>query len=333
MIKRISGAARWLRLGCVVFVVGCGGASQPAENPEPPPLDDEPAESSGAAEPSSAKVKEGMDAIAAGDFETARTVLQEASNDNPDDAQAAFYLGVAEESLGNTEAAIAAYDKATTLDPKLVEGRINLSGVLLDAEQPERALTVADEGLKLEPKSGPLLLNRAVALDALERSPEALEAYAAAAKSAPKSARTHLLYAEALARGGDEKRALEEAKLGKDSDELDVLASTGRLLGRLKSFDECVQVLTRALGIEKAAELYVHRGICRHGQKDDAGAKADFEASVAADESYAPGYFYLGQHLKAAGDKAGAKKAFQKVVELDPQGGVAAAAKKALKGL
>jgi tetratricopeptide (TPR) repeat protein len=332
MRSTVARPARFFALA--ILVAACGGPP-PAKNPEPdPPLDDEPGAVEGpAVEPSSAKVKQGMDAIQTGDFEAAKTLLSEAVDETPNDPQAAFYLGVALESLEDLEGAAASYEKAVELDPRLVEARINLSGVLLDSGDATRALQVADGGLKVEPKNAPLLLNRAAALDVQGNEKEAVSAYAAAVEAAPNNARAHYLFAEVLAKSGKEDRAKAELAKAAKSDEIDVLASTGRLFGRLKAFDDCVAALDRAIEKEKLAELIVQRGVCRHGKKDDAGAKADYEAAIATDPKFAPAQFYLGQHLKTTGDKKGAKKALEKAVELDPDGGVGKAAKKALKEL
>src|SRR5262245_4971211 len=111
-------------LGISVLVLaasaGCGGgasSAQPATADNPPPLDDD--DSSGGAEPapaSSGKVKEGMDAIQAGDFAKAKTVLEDAAKENPKDSQAVYYLGVAVEGLGDGKTAAGHYKKALELD-------------------------------------------------------------------------------------------------------------------------------------------------------------------------------------------------------------------------
>ena len=64
-------------------------------------------------------------------------------------------------------------------------------------------------------------------------------------------------------------------------------------------------------------ELRVQRGICKHGKKDEPGAGADFTAATTKDPTFAPGYYYLGQHLRGKGDKKGAKAALTKAAELD----------------
>jgi Tfp pilus assembly protein PilF len=316
----------------------CGGSPAPAHQPEGTPEVTEesegtpPADKGAAAPASNAKVKRGMDAIQAGDFEKAKTVLSEAVKDNPEDPQAAFYLGVAFEALGDRRAAAEQYKRALGFDPKLTEASINLSGVLLDAEDTPAALSTAEAGLKYAPKNPALLRNRAVALDAAGKN-EAVQAFKEALDAAPDDQEVHYLYGEALARHGDEARAVKELEGLVGSDDVAVLASTGRLLGKLKAFDACIAALDRAVAKKNASELLVQRGICKHGKKDDKAAAADFEAAISADPSFAPAHYYLAQNERARGNKKRAKAEFEKTAELDPSGNVGSAAKKALAEL
>jgi tetratricopeptide (TPR) repeat protein len=319
------------------LALACSGGSKPAESPDtPPPLDDDtpsaaPAE--GAAKASSPKVQEGMDAIQAGEFEKAKAVLEEAVMADASDAQAVFYLGVAQQSLGDAQAAISSYEKALELDPKLGEARVNLSAALLDAGEADRALGVIDEALKSKPDDAALLLNRAMALGMKGDAKAAAQAFEKAAQANAGDPEVQYLYAEALVKAGDAAKA--EAELSKltSSEDVAVLASAARLLGKLGKFDGCIAALDRAIAKKPVAELHVQRGLCKHGKKDNAGALADYEAAVSTDPKYAAGYFYLGQHKRAVGDRKGAKAALQKAVELDPNGGVGKAAKKALATL
>ena len=327
-------------LGLSVIALGlstaCGGGSSsspPTTADNPPPLDDDDSGGGGAPAPaSSGKVKEGMDAIQAGDFAKAKEVLEQAAKDNPKDPQAAYYLGVSVEGLGDGKTAAGHYKKALELDPKLTEASINLSGVLLDSNDVEGALAAVNAGLKSAPKNPSLLRNKAVVLDA-SGSKDAVAAFKAAVAAAPNDKEIHYLYAEALARSGDKTAALAELKPLASSDDIAVLASVGRLFGKLKAFDECVSALDNAIAKKDAAELRVDRGLCKHGKKDDKGAGADFEAAVAADAKFAPAHFYLAQNKRDAGDKKGAKAEFEKAASLDPGGKLGAAAKKELSEL
>ena len=309
----------------------CAGGTPPAQSAsteEPPSLEDDD-RSAAAAPASSSKVKDGMDAIQAQDFAKAKLVLEAAVKESPKDPQASFYLGVADEGLGDAKGAAESYKHALELDPKLTEASANLSGVLLDQGDAAGALSVAESGLKVAPKNASLRRNRAVALDQTG-SKDAPAAFKDALEVAPNDKEVQYLYAESLARTGDQQGALAQLKPLVASDDVAVLASAGRLFGKLKAFDECVTALDKAITAKDVAELRVERGVCKHGKKDDKGADDDFNAALKADPNFAAAHYYLGQSKRAHGDKKGAKAELTKAAELDASGRIGAAAKKAL---
>jgi Flp pilus assembly protein TadD len=325
-------------VGVALFLsslAGCSGSTPPAQNAsaDAPSLeDDDRAAAVTPATASSAKVKEGMDAIQAQDFAKAKTVLEAATKDNPKDPQAAFYLGVALEALGDAKGAADSYRHALENDPKLTEASTNLSGVLLDQGDAQGALAAAEAGLKVAPKSPSLRRNRAVALDQ-SGSKDAVAAFKDAVEVAPSDKEVQYLYAEALAKSGDDANAVAQLKPLLGSDDVAVLASTGRLFGKLKDYDDCVAALDKAIGSKDVAELRVQRGICKHGKKDDKGAEDDFTAAIKSDANFAAAHYYLGMSKKAHGDKKGAKAELTKASELDASGPVGAKAKKELAEL
>lgn len=321
---------RGLLVGLATLAWACSGAPAPEPaTPEPELLGEE-----APASPNDGELKRAVDAIGGGDFAGAKQILAELTQKNPNNASAQFYYGVALHNLEETDAAITAYEKALKLDPKLSEAWVNLSAVELDVGRAQDSLGAADRGLALQPNNGELLYNRALALQALERPKDAVPAFAKALEVSPDNAELKYHYAEALAQSGDAGKARSVLEsLVAASDQIEVLASSARLLGGLKAFDACVTALNKALGIKLSSELYVQRGLCKHGQKDEAGTLADFESAVKQDPSFAPAQYYLGMHLKSQGKKAKAKQALSKAAELAGDSGVGKAAKKALSEL
>lgn len=296
----------------------CGGSAPPPEAP-PPPLDNPPPAASTPAaaqaeKASSAKVQQGIDAIKAQDFAKAKELLTAARSENAKDPQAAFYLGVADEGLSDAPGATAAYKDALALDPKLTEASANLSALLLDAKDAPGALAVAENGLKTAPKQPDLLLNRALALEAVGKKDESLKAYGAAVAAAPDNVELRIAYAELLTAAKDDKTALEQlrAVTTEDPKQLDQLSQK---FGRLHAFADCIAMLDKAIKVVDNAGLHVHRAICRHEQKDDAGAQSDYEAALKLDDKFAPAHYYFAQHICPT-DKKKAAEHFKKAAEL-----------------
>ncbi len=275
----------------------------------------------------------GVSAIADGDFEAAGKIFDQVVKDEPSNAQAHFYLGVARQNLGQGAPAIASYEQALSLNPKLAEAWVNLTAAMLDAGNAEQALPVIERGLANHPRHAGLLYNRALALNGAHKSAEALAAYREAVEADPANAEVKYGYAEALVAAGSTDQAIKLLKELAQADNLDVLASTARVLGRLKQFDDCIAALNKALEMQKSSELYVARGLCQHGKHDDAAAFEDFQRAVQKNGGYAPAHYYAGMHLKMQGKKAEARSALTRAVEIAGDEGVGKAAKRALESL
>jgi len=319
----------WLALGA------CGNAPPPQTPDNPPPLDDAPAKKpkqDAVVAPSNELVKQGMDAIQKQDFASAKQVLTDAVGKDPKDPQAAFYLGVALEGLGDSAGAMTQYKKALELDPKLVEAAVNLSGDQYDKKDAAGALATAEQGLKANPKSPELLLNRALSLEALGKKDEAMAAYGAAVKAKPDDPQLHITYAEYLAAAGKRDDALTELRAAQNVEDPTLLAALGVRFGRLKAFPDCIAALDKAIKLKDSADLHTRRGVCRHDFGDDAGAQSDYDAAIKLDANFAPAYYYLGRHLEKK-DKKKALEALDKAQKLDPSGPIGKQAKEAADDL
>jgi tetratricopeptide (TPR) repeat protein len=314
----------------LLLAVACSSppaAQAPAGATEVPPQSEpeEPSQGSG--------FSAGVDAISTQDFEKARGIFEKITSEQPSNAKAHFYLGVARQNLGQGEAAITSYEKALELDPKLTEASVNLTAALLDAGDAARAAPVIERGLAGDPRNAGLLYNRALAAGMLGKKAEAVSAYREALSVDPSNVEIKYGYAEALVVAGSNSKARELLVELSGSDDVAVLASTARLLGRLEDFDGCIKALDKAVAREASAELYVARGLCHHGKKDDGAAFKDFQRGIEKDPRYAPAHYYAGMDLKQRGKKAEARAALGRAAELAGDSGVGKAAKRALEGL
>jgi Flp pilus assembly protein TadD len=283
----------------LLWATGCSSSTPPpqaATNAEPP---SGPAQGE-AAPASSSRVKEAIDAIKAQDYAKAKELLTAARTQDPKDAQAAYYLGVAEQGLGKPAEAIKPYQDALALDPKLTEASVNLSSALLDAggaDHAAAAAKVAKDGLKTAPDSVDLLLNLAIALGVSNNFAEAAEAYAKVVAKSPDDLKLKLEYARVLGKAGEKDKALSELEqVGRTEDPL-LLTAAANLRGQLADYKGCVATLDKVIQKKPAAEPYVRRGACKKETGDNTGAQADYEQAIKLDAQYAPAYLYLGRHL------------------------------------
>ena len=316
-IRQVASA---IAVGLSLGWFGCGGgAAPPPKNPDPPLVD---APSDEVVTPSSAEVQQGIEAIQAGDFAGAKSILTKAHDESPEDPQAAFYLGVALEGLQDFAGAEEMYRKALLSDAKLTEASVNLSALLLDGAKFEDALTVIDAGLSYAPKHGDLLTNRAIVLEAQGKSSEALAAFAKAVEVAPENSELRIGYADLLAKAGKTEQAKNELKSAGNTDNPAVVGAVATRLGRLKAFAECVAVLDRAIANKPLADFHVRRGVCRHELKDDPGALKDYEAALALDPKFAAAHYYAGMHFRETGNTAKAVEHLKQAAELGKGSGM-----------
>ncbi len=312
------------------LLLACASSAPPPA--EDPSLDD-PAPAGGggtapaAAPASNADVEKGMAALEKQDFAGAKTILEAARKNDPKDAQAAFYLGLALEGLGDKAGAVKEYKAAIELDPKLPDPAVNASQLLLDEKDAAGALAVVDGALKNIPKHPDLLLNRAVALETLGKKDEALAAYGQAAAARPDDASLHAAYGGLLSEAGKSKEAVTELKAAIQSDDPALLASVASVLTKEGAFSDCVQAIEKAMTQKKVPALLVRRGICKAGAKDEKGATADYEAALAMDANFAPAHHYFGI-LLAAKDKKKALEHFDKAAAAAGDKGIGPEAKK-----
>jgi tetratricopeptide (TPR) repeat protein len=318
--------------------LACGGAESAGKGPAAPTgsAPDSPeailgGDDAEAATPESPEFQQGVAAIRDQKFEEARAHFEKVVSAEPRNAQAAFYLGVAQQNLGQLAEAQASYQKATELSPKLADAWVNWTATLLDAGDAAGALPIIERGLAQNPKHPALSYNRALALTALHKSNEAVPAYRIALEADPSNVEIKYGYAEALIAAGSKDQGLKLLNELAQSDDPAVLASSGSLLGRLDQFDACIAAFSKAIDKKPAAELYVQRGLCQHGKKDDEAAFADFQKAIQTDPKYAPAHYYAGMHLRMKGKKAEAKQALNKAVQLAGDEGVGKAAKRALE--
>jgi tetratricopeptide (TPR) repeat protein len=332
MLARMSSARspRTFVLAPLLLALACSSPPPPQTPEQPPSLEDE-------ADPGAADegggFRAGVDAISAQEFEKARGIFEKLASEQPSNAKAHFYLGVAQQNLGQGEAAVASYEKALELDPKLSEASVNLAAELLDQGDAARAAPVIERALKGDPRHAGLLYNRALAASLLGKKTEAVSAYREALAADPTNVEIKYGYAEALVAAGSNSQAHQLLGELARSNDVPVLASSARLLGRLQDFDGCITALDKAIEREASAELYVARGLCHHGKKDDKSAFEDFQAGIQKDARYAPAHYYAGMDLKQRGKKAEARAALGRAAELGGDSGIGKAAKRALESL
>lgn len=302
-----------------MLLLACGGTTPPAHQPGDPvePLPADTAAGNTPA-PSSPEIKKGEASLEAGDFKAARETFEAVLKKEPSNARALYYLAVSLEKLGDKQGAEKSYREAMAKAPELADSALNLSAMLIEAGRNDDAVKVLRTALAKSPQDPGLHANLGHALLAADDKEGAIKEYQQALRAVD-DPQVRLALASLLAATGKKDQAAAELKkIAAKADKRELLATVGDAFGRVGAFADCAAAFDKAIQLQAAPELHVQRGLCRHELKDDAGAKADYDAAIKLDANYAPAWYYLGMHLSNAGKKAEAIKAFEKCKQLKP---------------
>jgi Flp pilus assembly protein TadD len=302
MKVRSSTRAAWV-VPAALWIAACGGAPAPASEPlvADPPLGGDEGASAGA---STTELDRAVAYIKSEKYAEAKVHLQKALEAKPNNAEAAYYLGLANEKTNDRAGAEESYKKAIAIDPKLVDAALNLAALYLDEPaRPDEAIAVLTRALEHAPDQAALHQNLALAYGLKRDVANASKHYEAALKAGD-SAALRFAYGTMLFDTKELDRAAAELKkaLTAAGDDAALLASIGRLLGPVKAYAECVAAFDRVIKLKPTdAEPYVRRGTCRHELSDEEGARADYKAAIKVDPRFAAAHYYLG--LSFLGDR------------------------------
>lgn len=313
----------------LVFAVGCSAtqtAGSTGEGPEPSatiePLSD--------GDPDLEKAKA---LIEQQKYADAIPVLEKVVARDPKNAEALGTLGLAYDATGKLDDAEKHYKQALALDPKLVGALQNLGALYVNMDPPKatEAVELLRKAHEVDPGSVPIIRNLALAYAELGDVEKSSKAYEAALKLSDEGA-IHYEYAAMLLGAKKSSEALEELKkAAAKTDDPAILASIANTFGMAKAFDQCVATLDKAIAKTPDAKFYMGRGECKHAQKDEKAANADFQKALELDPKSAQGHFYMAMSLIELKKTDEAKAELKKVCELDASSKACDNAKKVQK--
>lgn len=228
-------------------------------------------------------------------FQEAKGHLEKALAEKPDHAEANFYMGVATEMLGDKKAAEGFYKKALAADASMLDAATNLAAIYLeDPARPDEAIPVLTKALEKVPGDAALNQNLAIAYGLKKDYANAAKAYDTALAKG-ESAQMRFEYGALMYEANDLPKAAEQLKKAIDGiKEAPTLVLIGRMLGKAGAYADCARAFDAAIKTKNEPDWLVRRGICKHEQNDEAGARADYEAATKEDPKFVAGYYYLG---------------------------------------
>ena len=274
-----------------------------------------------------------------------------------DPNNAAAHWGLAKGYLASQQFQAGFWELRETvrLDPDNQDARGQLSQLLLIGGDPDEALEQAEELISRGGERGHL--HRAQALDRLERTDEALEAYELAIAAMPEESAPVAIYADALSRHGDREAAeryfrqlvemapsvssqtslaaflaqdparddeaeqvfLDATRLAKANEQVLVHQNVASFYFQRERFDEATAYLEGVIPtVEESVPLIYLLARLHAAQGNNEKANALIEQATQIDPADPVPYLTLSGHLGRQGDPEGALAAAEKALEIDP---------------
>ncbi|MES2353894.1 MAG: XrtA/PEP-CTERM system TPR-repeat protein PrsT [Pseudomonadota bacterium] len=171
--------------------------------------------------------------LSANDGQAAIAPIQAWQKANPSDARGPQFLAAAYSRLGREKEAVAAFEAVLKLSPDDMVALNNLA-LLLQKSEPERAVTLIEKAVKLNPKSPALLDTLGWMRVEQGKTKEGMESLKEAVALAPGDPTIRYHFAAGLARSGDKATARRELEKLLSSNPQSAIAKDAKaLLGQL----------------------------------------------------------------------------------------------------
>ena len=173
---------------------------------------------------------------------------EQATELDPGNAIAHFYLANAYKEQGRFEEAVSEFRRAITCDPTVAQFHNGLALVLTELKEYKEAEELFHETYRLDPTYEGALNNLGILFRNQERLPEAIEAFRAAIELNPEFARYHTNLGMVLGTSGNAEESVRECMRATTLDPTDVAAHyyLGTVLARLGRLEEGIAMLRKA---------------------------------------------------------------------------------------
>jgi Flp pilus assembly protein TadD len=237
----------------------------------------------------------------------------------PNDPQQLLKEAISLHRAGKLDEAIADYRALLEKYPNVAEVRSDLGAALAAAGRYNEAINEYERALKLQPMPQ-VQLNIGLAYYKSGQLRPAIEAFQKAQQQMPRENKPVLLQADCYLRLGQDKKVIElldplEQQSGND---LAVTYMLGTALVRDGQSDKGQVLIDKILKDGDSAEARLLIGTTKLMVNDFQGALTDLQKAVDLNPELPDVFAYYGAALVATGDQEGAKQAFAKALQQDP---------------
>jgi tetratricopeptide (TPR) repeat protein len=207
----------------------------------------------------------------------------------PDESTRAFHEGLSSLVLGQSDKALAAFDRAIKRESDFIAAYEERAKVWLQKGDPDKAIADLSQAITLgSVKSGSIRFDRAELLSKQQKWDEAIADYSTVIESYP---------------------AWSYPLIGR-----------GKAWTNKKEYDKAIADYDEAIRTSpENAYAYLLRGDCRRLKKDVDGAIADLSKAISLKPDYAAAYYWRGIAHTSKQDLVNAKKDLLEALRLEPQ--------------
>lgn len=273
--------------------------------------------------------------LAEGQADEAKALLEQEVADHPDDPRAQLDLGLANELLGDPEAAEAAYRAAIEADSTFAEALNNLGLLLRDQDRLDEAIEYLRRAVEVRSDFASGWVNLALALEERGDLREARDAYQKAVRFAPRDPMSRANLGLVYLKLGNTEQAVIELRRALplargNAPALQAIGNGLRLAGEPA---QAVTAMRRAIEAREEGPtpaLLSELSLAELASGDREAATATLEQALELDDGYATAHYLLGNVLAAQQRYREAATHFQRYLELEPHGAQADAARERL---
>ncbi len=241
----------------------------------------------------------------------------------PEDLQIDICLkrGVARRDTGDVAGALADFDEAARLDPRLATVYVHRGIAHIYHGDYESAIADFDEEIRLDPQDAEAYRHRGFAHSRLGDYDGAIADYSEAIRIDPQSANAYNTRGIARANKNDVDDAIADYDEAIRLDPLHFSAYSNRGLARIDKgdYDGAIADCDEAIRLNpRFANAYNVRGNARKERGDYDGAITDYSEAIQIDPQYADAYTNRGLARKEKGDYDGAMADHNEAIRLDP---------------
>jgi tetratricopeptide (TPR) repeat protein len=219
------------------------------------------------------------------------------------------------------EHAIAAFEGALRIDPKLWEAHYNLGVLYRRRGETRKALPHLQAAHDLDPAAGEPLIALAEAQHALGAGDDAAELLSEYVQKHPEANDVRVALTSVLRERGKFDDALTSAReaLVRDPANVQALLEVGRIYKAKGDLDVAELVFQKVLALDaKSATAHNDLGLLALTRGDTQRAFDEFEKATSSDGSFTPARMNRASVLLRAGDYASARSEYAKVLEVGP---------------